>query len=98
MANTIVQTSYGKVIGERVGKVSIWRGIPFARAPIGPLRFRPPQEPEGWEGVRAATSFGPSAMQAALPLFGVNETSEDCLYLNIWSPHADQSRRPVMVW
>jgi para-nitrobenzyl esterase len=102
MFKTIVETSCGKVQGERVGTVSVWRGIPYAKPPIGALRFCPPEWPEPWDGVRDASKFGPIAMQPSSgmlnPLAQKQDISEDCLYLNVWSPDADDKLRPVMVW
>ncbi|WP_291040489.1 carboxylesterase/lipase family protein [Herbiconiux sp.] len=79
-----------------------WKGIPFAAAPVGPLRFRRPQPPEPWEGTRPATRFGPMAPQRVLksmevvPGVGV---SEDCLTVNVWAPAgAAPGSKPVMVW
>jgi len=74
-------------------------GIPFAAPPIGPLRFRPPQPVAPWTGVREAVSFPPAPIQRPLPFLGLPtlETSEDCLYLNVWTPEVS-GRRPVMVW
>lgn len=107
--STIVETCYGKVHGINSGAISVWKGIPYARPPVGKLRFQPPQRPATWSGIRDATAFGPVAPQDAAHLDdlarGFNaETaareaiSEDCLYLNIWSPRADEKKRPVMVW
>ena len=81
----------------------MFRGLPFARPPIGPLRFGPPEPPEPWSGVRDAARFGPSAPQngalvGPLMSLGINRTGEDCLYLNVWTPGADRGRRPVLVW
>ena len=81
----------------------MFRGLPFARPPVGPLRFRPPEPPEPWSGVRDAARFGPSAAQngalvGPLMSLGINRTGEDCLYLNVWTPGADRGRRPVLVW
>ena len=82
-----------------------WKGIPYASPPIGERRFQPPQPPDPWTGIRDATAFGPVAPQ--LPFLVANGTleiempepqSEDCLYLNIWAPHPDGRKRPVMVW
>ncbi|MEN1970425.1 carboxylesterase/lipase family protein [Lentibacillus sp. N15] len=104
MENVVVETRYGKVKGERTGNVSVWKGIPYAKPPVGKLRFRPPESLEAWNGVYDATSFGAVAMQPESPLMSVLEggdhvdMSEDCLNLNIWSPAADGKRRPVMVW
>ncbi|WP_142827470.1 carboxylesterase/lipase family protein [Planococcus soli] len=103
MTGTIVKSIYGKLSGEKKGNVTVWKGIPYAKPPIGDLRFRAPQPPEPWGEVREATLFGPSAMQASSEIMGflgnqTDNTSEDCLYLNVWSPAADKRRRPVMVW
>lgn len=94
----VVETRYGKLRGDKSGKVCVWRGIPYAKPPLGMLRFRPPQVPEPWDGVREAKTFGPSAMQSTSPVQGGPGMSEDCLYLNIWSPQADDRLRPVMMW
>ena len=99
----LVETSYGKLRGTEEREVTVFRGIPFARPPVGPLRFRAPERPAGWAGVRDAIRFGPAAPQQASTLgpvlsMGLAETSEDCLYLNIWTPAPDGLRRPVLVW
>lgn len=99
----LVQTAYGPVMGTRDGNISAWLGVPFAAPPVGPLRFRAPQPPQPWTEVRAATAFGPASIQTPLVLPGApplapSTLSEDCLYLNIWSPAADGQRRPVLFW
>lgn len=103
MSNLIVESTYGKLRGEEVDGVYAWKGIPFAKPPVGPLRFRAPELPDTWEGVRDATSFSPVAPQTQreiMEFFGndVSNVNEDCLYLNVWSPSADDKKRPVMVW
>src|SRR5256884_2593907 len=108
MSNLIVETRYGKVQGREQGSISVWKGIPFAQPPTGQRRFRAPQPLEPWTGVREATASGPMAPQVPEIMGGIAggadraaklpPMSEDCLYLNIWSPDADQEKRPVMVW
>src|SRR5690349_10102175 len=101
---TIVQTSYGVLRGDEEQGIAVFRGIPFARPPIGPLRFCPPQPPDRWSGVRDATRFGAGSFQAnrpLAPLLGIviPDQSEDCQFLNVWTPAmADDGRRPVLVW
>jgi para-nitrobenzyl esterase len=101
-----VELASGRVGGSSEGPLSVFRGIPFARPPVGPLRFGAPQPPEPWTGVRAATAFGPAAAQSVIdvayvPGFslweGIGATSEDCLTLNVWTPGLT-GRRPVLVW
>ena len=99
----IVATSRGRLEGSEEGGLVVFRGIPFARAAVGPLRFRPPEPAAPWDGVREARRFGPAAPQNAAemgPIFrlGIGETAEDCLHLNVWTPAPDGARRPVLVW
>ena len=84
--------------------VRVFKGIPFAAPPVGPLRWRPPQPPAKWEGVRKADQFGQRCMQGGgaggrqggPPPQPINE---DCLYLNVWTPAtAASDRLPVIVW
>ncbi len=79
--------------------IRVWRGIPYAAAPAGALRWRAPQPASAWAGVRLAHAFGPDFPQAPLAASRAPTQSEDCLMLNIWSPlEAANSPRPVMVW
>jgi para-nitrobenzyl esterase len=101
--DVLVETRRGPVRGVAEGGLAVFRGLPFARPPVGPLRFRPPEPPEPWSGVRDAARFGPSASQngalvGPLMSLGISRTGEDCLYLNVWTPAADRGRRPVLVW
>ena len=79
-----------------------FKGIPFAAPPVGELRWKPPQPVVNWAGIRKADQFGPRAMQ--LSVFGdmsfrSNGMSEDCLYLNVWTPAtSDQDHLPVLVY
>jgi len=88
---SIVETRRGKVQGTLEGDVRVFRGIPFAKPPVGARRFGAPEAPEPWGGVHDATRFGPASHQASrpmAPLLGilVDEESEDCLTLNVWTP------------
>jgi len=103
--STIVETGLGKVQGFEQDGVRVFRGLPFAKPPVGELRFRAPEKPAPWAGVRDATNYGPVAHQpplmlAALPGMDVGEQSEDCLYLNVYVPSgaSASSPKPVMVW
>src|ERR1043166_3330526 len=82
--------------------VASFKGVPFAAAPLGPLRWKPPEPHPGWQGVREATVFGMKPMQNRLWDDMVSRApgmSEDCLALNIWSPSpAAGSRLPVLVY
>ncbi|MCZ6464736.1 MAG: carboxylesterase/lipase family protein [Proteobacteria bacterium] len=99
----VVETGLGRVEGVEENGVQIFRGLPFAKPPVGDHRFQPPQPAEPWSGVRDASAFRGSAPQnpmvmGILPGMEVGEQDEDCLYLNVYTPRADGGRRPVMVW
>ena len=100
-ADTIA-TDAGAVAGAREGRVTVYKGIPFASPPIGALRWRAPQPPARWSGVRLADRFSPVCMQrGAYPVDAPDEPmSEDCLYLNVWVPAGVNTgnKLPVMVW
>lgn len=100
MADVEVRTASGVVRGTSTeGGARVWRGIPYAASPVGELRFRPPQPTEPWDGVRECTRFGNAAVQEVTRFSNLRaEPAEDCLHLNVWSPAADEQRRPVMVW
>lgn len=83
------------------GAIRIYEGVPYAAPPVGELRWRAPQPPAPWGGVRSAAAFGPRCMQDLLydMSFRDRQMSEDCLYLNIWAPPAAPGAKlPVMVW
>jgi para-nitrobenzyl esterase len=97
---TVVRTPSGTLRGQSIDKVNIFRGVPFAEPPIGPLRFRPTVASKPWTGERDATRFSASAMQwREATAFGEQPFvhSEDCLYLNIWAPEG-KGPFPVFVW
>lgn len=97
-------TPAGLVRGLALEGADAFLGLPYAEPPVGPLRFAAPVPAAPWEGVRDATAFGPSAPQPVggpfsglVPGMGVGDQDEDCLTLNVWSPH-DGDDLPVMVW
>lgn len=92
----IVRTHDGLLRGVDNGDSWAFRGIPYAAPPVGELRWKAPQDPEHWEGIREADEFGSSCPQAAGD-FGDGSLNEDCLYLNVTTPQTD-GRHPVMVW
>jgi para-nitrobenzyl esterase len=100
----IVQTARGAVRGEAIATadgapVVRYLGIPYAAAPTGDLRWKPPQEPAAWTGVRDGTRFGPDLPQAPNPTLRGAGQDEDCLHVNVWAPAQGSSQRlPVMVW
>ena len=94
--NPVARTASGAVRGTSSGPVDEFLGIPYAAPPVGALRWQPPQPAASWPGVRDATQFAPHCPQAATP-FGQASTSEDCLFLNVFTPRAG-GRHPVMVW
>jgi para-nitrobenzyl esterase len=91
---TTLQTPLGPLQGEGSRGVRVFRGVPFAEPPVGPLRFRPTVPVKPWTTVCDATHFAASAMQP--DELGIRH-SEDCLYLNIWAP-AGKGPHPVYVW
>jgi para-nitrobenzyl esterase len=100
----VVATDAGQVEGtvSADSKVRIFKGIPFAAPPVSALRWKAPQPVAGWTGVRKATEFGPRCMQGRIfpdMVFRDKGPSEDCLYLNVWTPaSSSHGHLPVMVW
>jgi para-nitrobenzyl esterase len=96
-------TRLGAIGGLDLDGCECYAGVRYAKAPVGHLRFQPPQPVDPWDGTYDATEFGPSApqpppMPGSLITEGELRTDEDCLFLNIYTPKADSGRRPVMVW
>jgi para-nitrobenzyl esterase len=91
-----VKVEQGMVQGTTEDGLNVYKGVPFAAPPVGDLRWKVPQPAAKWEGVRQADKFAPGPMQGGNPPSG---KSEDCLYLNIWSPAKSANERiPVLVW
>ena len=99
----IVRTKVGDVEGGVENHVLVFKGIPYAAPPVGDLRWRAPQPAASWQGVRKADAYGNACIQIpGLSLANGGDPgtlSEDCLYLNVWTPQADPAAKlPVMVW
>lgn len=100
----IAQTTTGRIQGSREDDLTVFRGVPYAAPPVADLRFRAPQPHPGWDGVRDATEFAPISLQEGMDALDAllpsppQEQSEDCLYLNLWTPGLDDAARPVMLW
>jgi para-nitrobenzyl esterase len=100
--HALVETAAGKLRGQSIGAMRVFKGIPYASPPVGGLRWRPPVAMPSWTGVRDATQFGAACMQPK-PRSGsiysdeLPAISEDCLFLNVWT--SDGARNaPVLVW
>jgi para-nitrobenzyl esterase len=96
-----VKIDGGVVRGEAAPGGYAFRGLPYAAAPTGNLRWRPPRPPAAWHGVRDATQFAPSCPQAPSPFLPPGALDEDCLYLNVSTPtlhRRHRGHRPVLVW
>jgi len=107
--NEAVRTTGGLVSGVPGSDpaVTVFKGIPYAAPPVGDLRWRPPQPPPAWQGVRKAAEFSPSCIQLIVEerkpwtyeFMTHNQISEDCLYLNVWTPAKSAAERlPVFFW
>lgn len=91
-----VNVEQGLIQGMIENNLAIFKGVPFAKPPVGELRWKAPQAAEKWQGIKQTTTFAPAPMQAGEPASG---KSEDCLYLNIWTPaNSSDEKLPVLVW
>jgi len=102
-APDVVKVDGGQVAGTSADGVRVFKGIPFAAPPVGELRWKAPQPVVPWTGVKNADAFGPQCMQQPYPegspyAMPPAPTSEDCLYLNVYTAAKAGDRRPVMVW
>ncbi|HBF06108.1 MAG TPA: carboxylesterase [Prevotella sp.] len=102
MAQTQVKTVEGILEGKDLSGIHVFKGVPFAAPPVGNLRWKAPQPAAHWEGVRMAKEYGPNPMQENLfgdMNFGTKKNSEDCLYLNIWTPAKTMKEKlPVLIY
>ncbi|WP_309644140.1 carboxylesterase/lipase family protein [Phenylobacterium sp.] len=106
----IVPTGDGPVRGYLEDGLQVFKGVRYGAAPVGPLRFKPPQRPAPWHEPADTTAYGAPAIQSGLgpgerrvspgdpPAPDEPASSEDCLFLNVWTPGLDRAARPVMVW
>ena len=104
-ASTVeARTTFGRVGGRNEDGIAKFFGIPYAAPPVGALRFKAPAKPQAWSDIKDASAFGSPAFQVAGAEMGLQGNgrmpapSEDCLYLNVWTPAADNKRRPVMFY
>ncbi len=91
----------GAISGVRESGLSVYKGVPFSAPPVGELRWRPPARVARWPGTRKAAAFAPACMQDGVSMPGETPptVSEDCLYLNIWTPAVEVAEHlPVIVW
>ncbi|MGE6378933.1 carboxylesterase/lipase family protein [Peribacillus muralis] len=97
MIGSIVTTAKGHLQRAMENDICVWRGVRYAKPPVAALRFRSPEPVGKWSGVLDAVDYGhipPQPIERA----GTEKMGEACLFLNIWSPRADDKKRPVMVW
>lgn len=99
---SVVQTSNGPIRGiTEDGQAHVFKGVRYGAPPVGTLRFKPPLHPVPWAETADAYEYGNRAMQGSGSPEGSDNLpaiSEDCLFLNVWTPGLDDKKRPVMVW
>ena len=102
MAQTQVKATEGVLEGKDLSGITVFKGVPFAAPPVGNLRWKAPQPAAHWNGVREAKEYGPNPMQEPIygdMNFGTKVNSEDCLYLNIWTPAKTMKEHlPVLIY
>ncbi len=91
-----ITVEQGLLQGSSQDKITVFKGIPFAKPPVGELRWQAPKPADKWQGIKKVTKFAAGCMQGGNPPSG---KSEDCLYLNVWTPAQSSAEKlPVMVW
>ncbi len=93
----LIDTFYGRIKGTYNDGVYRFLGIPYAKAPLGELRFRDPQAPDPWDGVIKADKYPKNPIQKYKDM-DFHYLSEDCLYMNLWVPKHGEEKLPVMLW
>src|SRR5271168_1228686 len=93
-----VLTQQEQVLGVVEAEVASFKGIPYASAPVGSLRWRPPRPAPESSAIRTAHEYGPACQQPSMPGLGSYRVSEDCLTLNVFRPFECEDPLPVMVW
>ncbi|HTA30342.1 MAG TPA: carboxylesterase family protein, partial [Candidatus Cybelea sp.] len=100
-----VLTESGAISGVQESGLNVYKGVPFSAPPVGDLRWQPPTRVANWTGIRKADAFAPACMQVGVSMPGETPptVSEDCLYLNIWTPanltaKGAHNLLPVIVW
>jgi para-nitrobenzyl esterase len=97
-SGTLIRLTAGRLQGDTDGGARRFRGIRYAKAPVGELRWKPARPAEAWDGVLSATEFGSACAQPSW-IQGPESLEEDCLFLNVWTPEpAPSAPLPVMVW
>ncbi|KAL1918083.1 uncharacterized protein VTP21DRAFT_3349 [Calcarisporiella thermophila] len=96
LGDTLLKLDYGMFNGTNEDGLTVWRGVPFAKPPVGDLRFRAPQPPQRFSSLQQADKFGNSCIQF-VNMTAPNNASEDCLSLNIWKP-ANAQNLPIVFW
>ena len=100
-ATKVIAVDSGKLRGSEAAGVASWKGIPFAAPPLGANRWRAPQPPAAWQGVRDATEYAHDCMQVPFPSDAAplgTTPAEDCLYANVWRPARAMKKLPVIFW
>jgi para-nitrobenzyl esterase len=101
----IRETNSGLIKGQTDNGTLSWLGIPYAKPPVGDLRWKAPKDPDSWDGIRDTTGFGSACTQYGTILYILDEKlygkptgCEDCLFLNVWRPATEETNLPVFFY